>query len=70
MLTKFTLRGRLSLDTTPEKRNGSMHMQVANVLPQLVAEWLTRNTGNHPLSKSAVEQLVDPRPSPIAWSRK
>lgn len=35
-----------------------MHMEVLHVSPDLAAEWLTRNTGNRPLSKSAVQQLV------------
>lgn len=35
-----------------------MHMEVLHVSPELAAEWLTRNTGNRPLSKSAVQQLV------------
>ncbi|GAB3119844.1 hypothetical protein GCM10027160_34700 [Streptomyces calidiresistens] len=35
-----------------------MHMEVLRVGPELAAEWLTRNTNNRPLSKSAVQQLA------------
>jgi hypothetical protein len=35
-----------------------MHMEVLHVTPELAAEWLTRNTNNRPLSKSAVQQLA------------
>ncbi|MBU6529746.1 hypothetical protein HZS56_01190 [Streptomyces sp. A108] len=35
-----------------------MHMEVLQVSPELAAEWLTRNTSNRPLSKSAVQQLA------------
>ncbi|MFH9863030.1 hypothetical protein [Streptomyces sp. NPDC017202] len=35
-----------------------MRMEVLHVSPELAAEWLTRNTSNRPLSKSAVQQLA------------
>ncbi|MCZ7456697.1 hypothetical protein [Streptomyces sp. WMMC940] len=34
-----------------------MQMEVLHVSPESAAEWLTRNTNNRPLSKSAVQQL-------------
>lgn len=35
-----------------------MRMEVLEVSPRLAAEWLTRNTSNRPLGKSAVQQLA------------
>lgn len=35
-----------------------MKMEVLEVSPQLATEWLTRNTGNRPLSKNTVQQLA------------
>ena len=35
-----------------------MHTEVLHVSPELATEWLTRNTGNRPLSKSAEQQLA------------
>jgi hypothetical protein len=36
-----------------------MDMEVLDVSPELAAQWLTRNTGNRPLSKGTVQQLAD-----------
>ncbi|MET7839196.1 hypothetical protein ABZT45_11315 [Streptomyces sp. NPDC005356] len=33
-------------------------MEVLHISPELAAKWLTRNTNNRPLSKSAVQQLA------------